>query len=231
MDWSWVLEKTPAAIGAARDLIVAGAAISTARVGWLALGKWRDETVGKRHLELAEDVLAAFYQVQEIIHDARARYVDARERAPEEGVPEEITSDPAYAPRRRLREASDKIGDLRVKRHRFAAMFGQQSTAPWDAIEAVLHDIDYACGALLELRGERVLSSDPNAGFYIQERRIAFRSKEDDPIASRVTEAVGAIEATCRPIIQASVRGRRTAERSARTSYSRSGERQPPTAS
>jgi len=205
MDWSWILERVPTAIGPARDLIVAGAAISTARVGWLALGKWRDETVGKRHLELAEDVLAAFYQVQEIIHDARERYIDARERGPEEGVPEEVTSDPAYAPRR-LRGASEKINDLRAKRHRFAALFGQQSTAPWDEIERVLHDIDYACGALLELRGEGVPSSDPNAGFYIQERRIAFRSKEDDPIEAQVSEAVKTIESVCRPIIRSSVR-------------------------
>lgn len=54
MDWTWVLEKAPAVTGALRDLIVAGAVVSTATVGWKALNKWRDATVGKRRLEVAE---------------------------------------------------------------------------------------------------------------------------------------------------------------------------------
>lgn len=205
-DWAWIATKAPAAISVTKDLILAGAAISTALVGWRALGKWRDETLGKRQLELAEDVLAGFYQVQEVIHEARTRFVSASEMVREEGVPDEVVTNSAYAPRRRLRESFDKILDLRTKRHRFAAVFGQEATAPWDEIEAVLREIDAACEALLDLRGERVPRSDPNAAFYIEQRRIIGRGGDDDPIAPRVVRAVRDVEATCRPIIRASLR-------------------------
>lgn len=209
LDWAWIAEKAPNAISVAKDLILAGAAISTAIVGWRALGKWRDETLGKRRLELAEDVLASFYQVQEIIHDARGRYVDAREMVREEGVPDEVVGNSAYAPRRRLRASFDKVLDLRTKRHRFAAVFGQEATKPWDVIESVLHEIDAACDALLDLRGEHVPRSDPNAAFYIEQRRILGRGGQDDPIAPRVAQAVGEVEAICRPIVRASLTKRK----------------------
>nr|WP_137831842.1 hypothetical protein [Methylobacterium sp. L1A1] len=208
-DWAWIAEKAPTAISVGKDLILAGAAISTAVVGWRALGKWRDETLGKRRLELAEDVLATFYQVQEVIHDARGRFVDAREMVREEGVLDEVARSVAYAPRRRLRASFDKIVDLRTKRHRFAAVFGQEATKPWDDIEAVLREIDGACDTLLDLRGEHVPRSDPSAAFYAEQRRILGRGGPDDPIAPRVAQAVADVEAICRPMVRASLTRRK----------------------
>lgn len=206
MDWLWVLSKAPAAVGVLKDLVLAGVAISGAVVGWKALTKWREETVGKRRLELAEEVLTSFYQVQAVIRSVRAPFIDAREQVAEEGVPDDVVAHPAYGVRRRLRDSFDKIIDLRTKRHRFAAVFGKEATAPWDEIEAVLREIDDACGALLDLGGEHVPANDPNASFYIEQRQIAFLSPRSDPITPRVERAVHNIEARCQPIIRASVR-------------------------
>ena len=215
MDWPWFLDKAPAAISALRDLIVAGAAISTATVGWKALNKWRDETVGKRRLEVAEDTLAAFYQAQEVIYDARAPMIWASEMIKEEGVPDEVARNSAYGPIRRLRQSFDHIRDLRMKRHRFAALFGREKTKPWDEIEGVLNEIRAASDAILDLRGEHIPASDSLAKFYQEQRRILARQNNGDPITSRVDAAVKEIETICRPIIREWAGWRSPSDRSA----------------
>lgn len=209
MDWPWFLDKAPAAITAVRDLVVAGAAISTATVGWKALNKWRDETVGKRRLEVAEDTLSAFYQVQETIYDARAPFIAASEMVKEEGVPDDVVRDSAYGPIRRLRHSFDHIRDLRTRRHRFAALFGREATKPWDDIEAVLNEINASSEAILSMRGQNIPPRDPQAKFIREQRQILARRMDDDPITPRVDAAVKEIETICRPIISAWARGKR----------------------
>ncbi|MCJ2093118.1 hypothetical protein MKK67_11510 [Methylobacterium sp. J-072] len=206
IDWSWLAERAPAAISIAKDITVAGAAISTAIVGWKALGKWRDETLGKRRLELAEDILATFYQMHEIIRNARVRVIDAREAVNEDGSPSEIAMNTYYAPIIRFHKSADKIAEFRTKRHRAAAVFGRQAVESWSAIERILTEIDIACGVLLALESDKLHPHDKNADFYVEQRRIAFQCIDDDPIEPRIVSAIQTIEAICRPIIQASVR-------------------------
>jgi hypothetical protein len=208
MDWSWFLDRTPAAISALRDLVVAGAAISTATVGWKALNKWRDETVGKRRLEVAEDTLSAFYQIQETIYDARAPLISAGEMVKEEGVPDEVVGHTAYGPIRRLRQSFKHVRKLRTKRHRFAALFGREATNPWDEIEAVLNEINTASDMVLMMRHQDIPPNDPQAAFVRDQQAILARGFGADSITPRVDAAVKEIEAICRPIIQASVRSR-----------------------
>lgn len=210
MDWTLFFERAPVAITGIRDIVVAGAAVSTAVVGWKALNKWRDETVGKRRLEVAEETLSAFYQVQETIHDARTPLIWASEMVKEEGVPDEVVTNSAYGPVRRLRQSFEHIRDLRTKRHRFAALFGREATKPWDEIEAVLNEINAASEAVLALRGEHIPAKDPHAKFYQEQRQILARQMKDDPITPRVDAAVKEIEAICRPIIREWAGGRRS---------------------
>lgn len=206
IDWMWVADKAPAVITGAKDLTLAGAAVCTTVFAWRALDKWRAETIGKRRLELAEDVLFSFYQVREIIQDARTAFVDAREMVREEGVPDEVARSAYYAPIRRLRHSFDKITELRANRHRFAAVFGVEATAPWKEIERVLHDIDAASDTLLRNRDQHVPPDAPEAQFYTDQRRILARRSEGDPITPRLDAAVAQVEAICVPLIRASIR-------------------------
>lgn len=204
MDWAEIWKNTPAVVSVAKDLVLAGVAVSGAIVGWKALTKWREETVGKRRLELAEDTLSSFYQIQEIISDARAPMIWAGEMVVEEGVPEEVTRHYAYGPMRRLKHSMAVILDLRTKRHRFAAVFGPDKTKPWSDIERVLSAMDAASFTLLSTRHHEGVERSEIAGFYAKQRSILARGLDGDEIAAQVAVAVSDIETICRPIIQAS---------------------------
>lgn len=205
MDWAEIWKHTPALVSVVKDLVLAGVAISGAIVGWKALSKWREETVGKRRLELAEDTLSSFYQIQEFINNARAPIIWAEEMVPEEGVPENVTRHYAYGPMRRLRRSMDAILELRTKRHRFAAVFGADKTGSWAEIESVLNDMDAASFILLSARQHQGVETSELAEIYTKQRRILARVIEGDETATKVSAAVNDIEAVCRPIIEASV--------------------------
>lgn len=205
-DWAWIADRAPAFISGSKDLVLAGAAICTTFFAWKALTKWREETIGKRRLELAEDVLSIFYHVREIIQDARSPFVGANEMVREEGVPDEVIRSGYYAPVRRLRQSFDKIADFRTKRHRFAAVFGVDATAPWNEVETILRDIGTASDMLLQLGGQHVPANDPSSSFYVGQRKILARGTDGDPITPRLDAAVKAIETVCAPIIRSAGR-------------------------
>lgn len=199
-----VAERAPALINAGKDLVLAGAAVCTTFFAWRALTKWREETIGKRRLEIAEETLASFYQVREVIHDARTAMIWADEMVKEEGVPDDVVGHSAYGPIRRLRSSFNKIIDLRTKRHRFAAVFGTDRTKPWDIVEEVLNEIKAASDALLHVRHQEVRARDPESAFYVEQRKVLARGTQDDSIALRINAAIAEIEAVCIPLIRAS---------------------------
>jgi hypothetical protein len=65
------------------------AALAAAVAAWKALSAWRDEMLGKRKAELAEDALTKFYQAERAISIIRSPIVgtsesEGREREPDE---------------------------------------------------------------------------------------------------------------------------------------------------
>jgi hypothetical protein len=54
------------------SVVTAITAIYGVRIGIQGLNKWRTETIGKRKAELAEEVLADFYEGRDIINAARS---------------------------------------------------------------------------------------------------------------------------------------------------------------
>jgi hypothetical protein len=59
-------------IKAIAPVFTAGAARFGVYIGYRGLEKWRAETIGKRRLELAEEVLGDFYQAREVIQAVRS---------------------------------------------------------------------------------------------------------------------------------------------------------------
>lgn len=58
-------------ISAATDVVTALATCVAVWIAWSGVDQWQRETLGKRRTELAEEMLADFYQARAIIRSAR----------------------------------------------------------------------------------------------------------------------------------------------------------------
>jgi hypothetical protein len=199
IDWS-ALGEIVKVLGA---VSTAGAAWFAAATAYEGLRKWRAETVGKRRYDLATTTLTFFYEAEEIVRSAREPWVLPREMAPKEGIAEEVTRDPNFAPEARLLQHQEFFAKFRALRHEFAAVFGKDAAKPFDEVLRVRLDINHAVD--LMLRNKDILKSrDPEdrklwESFYW----TAFRhhKAEQDPILVKIHAQIAAIEATCRPAI------------------------------
>lgn len=203
-----VMAEAPDWISAIANLLTGGAAVAAAWHAVRSLKAWRSEAIGRRKVEVAEDVLAGFYRVREIIFDARAPFVRAQEMQAGEGEDPELIAKSGYAPWRRIKSQWPFLMEWRSKRHTFAAWFGRESSTPYDEIERVLTEIRAAVESLVE-HHEVPHSTIEYRDFIQFTRRIAFRTtppKEEDAVTKRVDDAVAAVEATCRPVIEESAR-------------------------
>jgi hypothetical protein len=191
------------------SIATGGAAVTGAAVAWRGLEKWRSETTGKTKAELAATVLAEFYEMAEILRAARNPFVLNHEMAAKEGVPDSVASDSSYAPEARLLEHQAFFGRFRSRKHEFAAVFGRTAAQPFDDIWRIRLEINWAVDGMLrhkEIRNDR----DPeNRTLWLSWYNVAFRDADEkkDVLLPRIDAAVIAIEATCRPAIDASRAG------------------------
>lgn len=100
----------------------------------------------KRKIDLAEEVLALFYEVRDAIRAIRSPFSSGsegstRQRQEHETDAESRILDMAYVAIERHNKSHELFNALKSKRHRFMAMFRGKSQQPFDEIEAVLNRI------------------------------------------------------------------------------------------
>jgi hypothetical protein len=171
----------------------------------VALNRWRLEMTGKRRAELAEDVLADFYRVQEILRWVRspAGYAgEAKDRPKGEGEDPDLASvlDAYYIPLARLNENREFLSQFHARKYRFKAVFGAAGAAPFQEIRAVEAEFVTAASTLAML-ARRARGRD----HWDKKREdILWDTGEpNDAINRRVKAAIEAIETTCGPAIEA----------------------------
>jgi hypothetical protein len=206
LDWS-ALGEIVKVLG---SVATAGAAWFAATVAYRGLNKWRAETVGKRKAELAEDVLADFYQARDIITAARSpgsfgQEGSTRQKSDWEKEDDTRTLNAYFAPAERLIKKFDFFAQLHARQYRFMAYFGKEAAKPYDDLFALRAEILSAVNMLLATHQQRDLGSLPNDRRRWQDVIWAGRN-ETDRIPARLNQIVETIEATCRPAIQEVVR-------------------------
>jgi hypothetical protein len=205
MSWADVAEV----IKAVAPVFTAGAACSGAYIGYRGLTKWHDETVGKRRIELAEEVLADFYQARDIIKAARSPFGYSHEglsRQKGENETEEDTRilNSYFAATERLASKADFFAETWARRYRFTAVFGSAAAGAYDDLFEVRNEIIVSVRSLISAHGHHLSAADQAA--RQQWENTIWSGAEDDPIPARVDRAVEAMEATCRPAIQKAAR-------------------------
>jgi hypothetical protein len=206
MSWSDIGEF----IKAVAPIFTAGAAWAATWIGWRGLRKWRAETIGKRKAELAEDVIADFYEAREIISEARlpgsicADEGDTRPKKDDE-TPEETKQYNVYfLVIERLAKHSDFFARLQAKKYRFIAHFGVEAAKPYNDLRQILREIDTAVYMLIATH--KMNKTPERETNHTKWWETIFRVADEDSISKRLDAIVTAIEETCRPAIQETVK-------------------------
>jgi hypothetical protein len=198
-----VIEHIVQTLGA---VATAGAAWFAAIIAFRGLTKWRSETIGKRKAELAEEVLADFYQARDIIVASRSpgsfgHEGNTRVRAAWETDDDARALNSYFAINERLSSKQDFFAQLHARRYRFIAHFGLAAAKPYDDLFHIRSEIISAVQMLIMTHRQREQGSLPNDRRDWQDI-IWARRGATDPIPSRLDEIVKEMESTCRPAIQ-----------------------------
>ena len=188
--------------------VTAAAAVAGLVIAAHGLNKWQAETAGKLRIELAEGVLADFYEARDIIQAARSPLTV---RSPlnlgsERPVADIYDNSIEAASRvsKRLEDKSDFFSKLYSRRYRFVAHFGKEATKPYEELRHV-HDEIIAASRLLASIAQGPWTGDPKVPVQWMAMIRSDPNKEDQ-IAKRLDAAIAQIEQTCGPIIQTGVK-------------------------
>lgn len=187
------------------------AAISVA----LGVNAWRREHVGRRRIELAEDVLSHFYEAEDVIRYIRSSlgYVgEGRSRSadPNETEEEKKIYDRAYVLIERYENNKEVFNKLRTLRYRFMVYFGAEKVTPFDDLKKIISKLLASARTLsylwLEEQGKRE-TADETRVERLRERTAKYEaifwegSEDKDPIEPRVASLIKEIEDTCKSLI------------------------------
>jgi hypothetical protein len=108
--------------------------------------KWRTEYLGKRKIELVEEVLALFYEIRDIIKYIRSPFSYASEgstrKASDNETPaQKIVYDRVYVLFERYDKHKDKFSKLQSLKYRYWAYFGEKSVEPFNELNSVMNEL------------------------------------------------------------------------------------------
>lgn len=159
-----------------------------------------------RNTELAEQILAAFYEARDIIEDARSPAGFGDEGSTRRIEPGESESDTRalnsyFRTTERLNAKQEFFGALAAKRHRFVALFGMAGLQPYEELFRIRNEINVSVQMLIITHRQREQGSLP------EDRRkweatMGWGMPESDKISPRLDQVIDAIEPICKPVIQ-----------------------------
>ena len=209
-----MFEDVASAIGAVSAIAVGGAAVAAAIAAWEGLRTWREETVGRRRAELAEEVLADFYRARDIISWVRHPYayrIETDDSSLDEAEINEAAPqlDTLHVPLRRLREENEFFAGIRAKRYRFQSVFGHVTSQHFSALAGIIVRIEIAADSeIRNLRGKRFpyMSEEDSEKLTQENEAVIWSQRDGDLITEQIDAIVSAVEAICRPAIEARAR-------------------------
>lgn len=193
--------RTAAEIGLAERKVDADIALAGKKLAIdQTLARWKCQT------ELAEDVLADFYQARDIIDAARSPGSlggegHTRPKEPWETERDSSRLDAYFRTTERLSSNEEFFSRLMARRHRFAVLFGPEAATPFLDLQRIRVDIVVAVRMLITTH--RDLDQGPLQNTHQQwEAVIGWRPGPEDTIPARVEGVIRAIEEICQPTIR-----------------------------
>lgn len=178
------------------------------------ISAWRREFIGKRKIELAEEVLALFYEAKDALHAIRSPFGfegegSTRKPGKYERPEDKETLDNAYVVIERYNKYQALFNKLYAMRYRFMAQIGKDEAKPFDELRVIINEIILASRRLARLwthKNLNALSPEQLEKHQksIEEAEAIFweRSVDPDPINPRLEEVITKMDKICRSIIE-----------------------------
>lgn len=187
------------------DIVQAIAVVAVAIPAFKGLTTWRDQLIGGKKIELAEEALTLAYTLQGVIEWARHPASFGGEGEDRQGRDQEPEArrrlnDSYYSRISRLSEHDEDFARLRLARMRFRAYFGEQGQNELAAFGITRNKISNAVGMLINRAGGEAYPQDLRERY---QNTIWDMSTEDEPdeIRQEINDAVVEMERICRPIL------------------------------
>lgn len=193
------------------DAITAFSAAIAAISFVVGISTWRREFVGKRRIELAESVLALFYEAADAIQEIRSPFGSTdegttRKRSEREREEDSGALDQAYVVFERYQKREKLFAELRSMKYRVMATFGANAGEPFDELSKVLNEIFFSArmlGTFYWSGKERKPYSEEELQKHYEEMQkyeavFWYKGEQDDQIGPRVRRAVEKIEAVAK---------------------------------
>lgn len=173
------------------------------------IGAWRREFIGKRKIELVEDVLALFYEAKDAIHAIRSPFGfegegSTRKPLESERPEDKKTLDNAYVVIERYKKYQEIFNKLYAMRYRFMTQIGKDKAKPFDDLRTIVNEIFGASFGLALLRTHENLNALPQNQLEKHQEKVV-KSKaifwegfaDPDPINPRLEKVITEMEKIC----------------------------------
>ncbi len=195
------------------EIIQAISIIVASLVAIYGIGSWRREVHGKRKIELAEEVLALFYQANDVINYMRfpgsyGYEGESRESSENETKEQKKVRNNAYVLIERYQPEKEIFSELQSLRYRFMAIFGKDSANPFEDLRILKNRLFLSSNRLSRLWSENLesIKSEKERNTIIksiEKEELYFWDdfSENDVVKPQLQKIIEKIEQICLPIL------------------------------
>lgn len=169
--------------------------IAASIVAIYGINAWRKEFSGKRKIELAEEILALFYEAKGAICAIRNNVDYSGKGSTRNHLNEPPVVRFFYEQYEKRQEVFNKLSS---KRYQFRARFG--SDKPFEDLKKIMDDMYIATRNLIRIA--KYGNDDEKAKDEKSKNELVIcSSSTEDTIAQRIEDVISDVEAICKPII------------------------------
>jgi hypothetical protein len=174
------------------------------------INAWKKEFSGKRKIELAEEVLALFYEARDAISIIRSPFLyegeDSKRKSQEDETQiQKEAKDLSCLVRKRFQKQQHVFNKLQSKQYQFMARFGYEKAKPFDDLRQMVLEILMSADELVPtmVKRERDVKNEEKLFKKETELMAVIRENQtvEDPIKLRLKEIISSIEVIYKPII------------------------------
>lgn len=179
---------------------------------------WRKEHIGKKKIDLAEEVLCSIYEIKDVIRSIRSPFGfsgegSSRKRADFEIKEESEILDNAYVVYERYDKYKDTFNNFYKLKYRYMANFGKSAEEPFKIIRKATAEIFSASNMLGRVywknQGRKPMS-DEEFEKHLEEMHkyesVFWEISENDDVNKKVDHAITICEEICKSINNLGVR-------------------------